>query len=499
MMDWIISPIEHLQNAVTQIFAVELFKFGGRSFTLSLIVQLIFAGILVLVIARLFSEGIKRWLLTRFGFDRGSREAIASILNYVLIIFGALIVPQIFGIRLTSLTVLAGALGLGFALGLQNLANHFLSGLTLLIEQPIKVGDFIEVNDLLGTVEKILIRSTIVRTITGIFVIVPNNYFVENNIINWSYQTSTCGVLIPIGVAYGSDLVLVTEALFAAARKESRVLSQPPPKVWFKAFGDSALEFELLIWIDDPPAKREIVSAVNFLIDTEFRCRNIQIPFPQRDLHIRTPDTLNALLRKPRETDLPDNRLPADTHKVALEDVRVTENKRPRPKSINHWTLRDLLRQVSYFERCSDRELRLLIEYGYRQLFQAGQIVCQENDPGDSFYILLSGSVEVFSEQADKHIANRYAGEFFGEMSLLLGIPRSATIRTLEDSILFVVDRGNLQNLLVTHRELADRISEELATRQESLRSLGLLTDGTQSTENPLQWIRDRIQLLFGI
>ncbi len=500
MLDWLNALFKPLRDNLSQLLTVELFRLGRQSFTLGLIARFIVAALIVLIVSRLISEGIKRWVLRPFGLPRGSREAIATIINYLLIVLGTIVILQAFGIEPTSLTVITGALGLAFALGFQNLANHFLSGLNILIEQPIKVGDYIEIDDLVGTVEKISTRSTVIQTLTGVFAIVPNNRFVENDVLNWSYEDSICGLLIPVGVAYGSDLVLVTEALFAAARKESRVLAQPAPKVLFNGFGDSSLDFELFIWIDNPPAQKFIISAVNFLIETEFRCRGIEIPFPQRDLHIRTPEALNAVLRKPREEGL-GVRLPAEDDKVSLEDVRIVENKRPRPKSLNQWTLRDLLRQVSYFERCSDRELRLLIEYGYRQLFQAGQLVCRENDPGDSFYIILSGSVEVFAEQGGQHIAiaNRHAGEFFGEMSLLLGMPRSASIRTLEDTILFVVDRSNLQNLLTTHRNLADRISEELAARQESLRSLGLLSDGSRSAENPLEWIRDRIQLLFGI
>ncbi len=142
--------------------------------------------------------------------------------------------------------------------------------------------------------------------------------------------------------------------------------------------------------------------------------------------------------------------------------------------------------------------MRQLIEYGYRQLFPAGQIICQENDVGDSFYIILTGSVEVFSQRAEKYIATIHAGEFFGEMSLLLGTPRSATVRTLEDSILFVVSRNDLQQLLIAHQELADEIAIKLSERQQALRNLGLLDEGV-SDETPFIRIRKQIQMLFGI
>jgi CRP-like cAMP-binding protein len=133
-------------------------------------------------------------------------------------------------------------------------------------------------------------------------------------------------------------------------------------------------------------------------------------------------------------------------------------------------------------------------------LFPGDRLICRENDPGDSFYIILSGSVEVFSQRLQKYIASLHAGEFFGEISLLMGIPRSASVRTLEDTILFVIDRNDLQRLLVTHRNLADRIAEKLSERQQSLKTLGLLVDEEiEGEEKPLIWIRKRLNTLFGI
>ncbi|MGK7872692.1 MAG: mechanosensitive ion channel domain-containing protein [Xenococcaceae cyanobacterium] len=491
-MNWIVRQTQRIFNALSEVFTAELFKLGGQPLSLLLLVEIIFFTLIALLIIRIITEWIKRWLLVRFGFERGNREAIASVIRYVLAILGFLIVLQNVGIDLSSLTVVAGAIGIGFGFALKNLASNFISGITLLFEQPIKVGDFIEVGDLLGTVEKISIRSTIVRTLTGVFVIVPNDRFVENDIVNWSYQDPRCGIKIPVSVAYGSDTVLVTEALLAAARREPRVLSYPSSKVFFTRFGDNALEFTLIVWIDNPPDKALIASSLNFLIESELRCRGIQIPFPQRDLHIRNPEALGTLFQKPQSLDVANGKIPT-------QDARVSEKKKPIPKSPNNFTLRDLLRRVSYFENCSNLELRQLIEEGYRQVVPADQIICRENDPGDSFYIILSGSVEVFSEKTGKYIATRSAGEFFGEMSLLMDIPRTASVRTLEDTILFVVDRDNLQNLLVNHQGLADRIAEELSQRQESLRSLGLLVAETDSGQNPIVWIRKRINAIFGI
>ena len=478
-----------------------IFYIGDTHLSISAIVKMIVLAIFAFIIAKIISEGIKRSLLVRMGLDRGSREAISTITSYILATLGCIIVLQGAGINLTSLTVLAGVVGIGFGFGLQNLASNFISGLTLLFEHQIRVGDFIEIDNLLGTVETISIRSTIIKTIDGLFVIIPNIKFVETNIINWSYRDPRCRLHIPVGVAYGSDPVIVTEALLIAARMESNVLSHPSPKVWFRGFGDNALNFELLVWIDQPQESDAIKSAVNFLIDYEFRHRNIEIPFPQRDLWLRNPKELSQFFHNNNKDDNSNGNFFTPNAKPSAElksNPAVSDPKKSASKSPSNWTLRDLLRRVTYFEQCTDLELRQLIEYGYRQLFPAEQVVCKENDPGDSFYIILSGTVEVLSQKADKYIATLHEGEFFGEISLLLGTPRTATVKTSEDAILFVVERHDLQKLLIEQPNLADQIAQKLSERQQALRDLGLLDDESLE-QTPFLKIRKRIQVLFGI
>ena len=487
---------DHFWGAMT----TPIFYIGDAHLSISAIVKMIVLAIFALIIAKIISEGLKRSLLVRMGLDRGSREAISTIVSYILATLGCIIVLQGAGINLTSLTVLAGVVGIGFGFGLQNLASNFISGLTLLFEHQIRVGDFIEIDNLLGTVETISIRSTIIKTIDGLFVIIPNIKFVETNIINWSYRDPRCRLHIPVGVAYGSDPVIVTEALLIAARMESNVLSHPSPKVWFRGFGDNALNFELLVWIDQPQESDAIKSAVNFLIDYEFRNRNIEIPFPQRDLWLRNPKELTQFFQNNKDDNSNGKLFPQNAkHSSELKsNPTVSEPKKSGSKSPSNWTLRDLLRRVTYFEQCTDLELRQLIEYGYRQLFSAGQIVCKEEDPGDSFYIILSGTVEVLSQKANKYIATLHEGEFFGEISLLLGTPRTATVKTSEDAILFVVERHDLQKLLIEQPNLADQIAQKLSERQQALRDLGLLDDDSLG-QTPFLKIRKRIQVLFGI
>jgi small-conductance mechanosensitive channel/CRP-like cAMP-binding protein len=453
---------------------------GKNQFSLASIIFLIGLLLTVFFSSRALSDWINQRLLMSLGFDTGTRETIAALIGYVLAGLGFVIVLQTAGIDLSSLAVLAGVLGIGLGFGFQNLVSNFVSGLTLLFERPIQVGDFIEVGGLLGTVEKIAIRSTTVRTMDGIFVIVPNNRFVENNVINWSYRDPQSRIHIPIGVAYGTSPILVTEILLNAARSEPRVLSYPAPKVWLKDFGDSALKFELLVWIDKPQDVEVIKSALNFLIEQELRLRHIEIPVPQRDLKIRN---LNELINSIRQES-----------QKPLEEIQA------KPVVATTSDLSTLLRRITYFESCTDIELRSLIEQGYRKRFAAGQTIFKEKDPGESFYIILSGQVEIFSEKKDASIGILKAGEFFGEFSLLTGLPRPSTVRTLEEVILFVVDRTALQKLLKDHKGLAEQIAQRLVERQQVLRELGLLNEkGLSSTEEaPLTWMRKRIQMLFG-
>ncbi|MGD1897268.1 MAG: cyclic nucleotide-binding domain-containing protein [Phormidesmis sp.] len=471
---------------------------AGSELSLSQLLWMVTCLAGVVLGARLISELVKRLIFKPMRLNRGRREAAATLLTYALVAVGGLSVLQAFAIDLASLTVVAGTIGIGIGIGLQTLASHFVSGLILLFEQPIKVGDFVEVDGLMGTVERISARSTIVRTLDRVSVIVPNSRFIDNNVVNWSYQDPRSRLHVPIGVAYGSDRMLVTEALLAAARRESRVLRQPSPKVWFTAVGDSSLNFELLVWIDDPIETAPIQSALNYAIAAELALRNIEIPFPQMDVQLKDIERLQAAWQSGREDRLghgePYREVPAAANSKAAHSADLTA----KPLRLETVNLRDLLRRISYFETCHDWELRQLIEYGYRQSFKAGEVLFHEGDPGSSFYIVLAGAVEVYLEKLDqKVVANRGVGEIFGEMSLLLDAPRSASISATEETLLFVVERSNLQTILQRHPELADHISAELSLRSDSLRALGVQVGGDVAVSYQMMWFRQRISKLF--
>lgn len=487
-----IGGVQALPDKLWEWLNTPFFDLERKPISLATLLIFLFTTLLVVVAARLLSQWLKKHLLPQTRMERGAQAAISTIISYTLGFIGFVILLRSFGLDLSSLAVIAGVLGIGLGFGLQELASNFVSGLTLLLEQQLRVGDFVEVDGLFGTIERISIRSTIVRTQDRLFVIVPNQRFFAKNVINWTYQTPESRLHIPVSVAYGSDTVLVTEALLIAARTESRVLNYPPPQVWFKSFGEDSYQFEVLVWINQPHDYEPITSAMNFLIEQELNRKGIQIPFPQRDLWLRNPDALTQVLHPKTESVSAPSSLP---------ETRSNAKYTPSIKITKNSTLRFLLRQVSYFENCTNAQLRVLIEQGYRQSYTPDQVIFRENDSGESFYVILSGQVEVFSQKLDRRIATLAVGDFFGEISLLTGTPRTATMRVLEATTLFVVDRQALQKLLENHKTLAEEIAKSLSQRQQVLEELGLTQImPLDSAENdPFIWIRRRIQTLFGI
>ncbi len=491
--DRIDSTISFFLERIFVIFNTPFMQLGRTEITLNFLFIILFLSISVIFISRWVSEWIKNRILIQLRVDRGSQETITRVVSYSLSFIGFIVVLQTAGIDLSSLTVLAGVLGIGFGFGLQSLASNFISGLAILLEHPIKVGDFIEVDGLLGTVEKISIRATIIRTNDSQYVIVPNNRFIEKNVVNWSYGSPDTRIHIPVSVAYGSDTVLVTEALLSAARQDPRVLLSPPPSVWFRGFGNSAYMFELLVWINRPQDSEPIKSALNFLIEQELRQRDIEIPFPQLDLRLRDLGELRSVARYYRRS------VPTAPE---LAEVTEASTSVAKPKSSTPLPpLTELLRNMSCFSRCSNADLQMLVELGTRQRYGLGEIIFREGEPGDAFYIVLEGSVEVRSEHLDQILATLYQGDFFGEIAVLTGMPRSATVRTLEETILFVVHRTAVQRLLQAQPQLTEEIAHELAARQQVLQELGLvgINGKDRSSTPPLHWIRHRLRTLFSV
>jgi small-conductance mechanosensitive channel len=274
---------------IKDLFQIPLFKLGDTFFTAwTFLHLLVFLALLFYLSAR-FRTWVADRFLARRGVEIGVRQAVGTISRYVLVIIGLVIILQTAGIDLTTLTVLAGAVGIGVGFGLQNIANNFISGLIILFERPIKIGDRIEVGTVEGDVIKIGARSTTVLTNDNIAIIVPNSKFITENVVNWSHTGRTIRFRIPVSVGYGSDVRLVEHLLLQVAKENPDVLDHPAPAVRLVEFGDSGLHVELRAWTTALlHRKGTLVSALNYAIIDTFREHRVEIPYPQRDLHIRS-------------------------------------------------------------------------------------------------------------------------------------------------------------------------------------------------------------------
>jgi small-conductance mechanosensitive channel len=204
------------------------------------------------------------------------------------------------GIDMSKFAILAGALGVGIGFGLQNIVNNFLSGLILLFERPVKVGDKVSIDSQWGTVTKIGLRSTVVETADRAELIVPNSELIAQKVTNWTFSSGVSRVVLPVGVAYGTSLDNVQALLVKVAGSHAEVLAEPEPAAIFTGFGDSAITFELQVWITNVEARLRVKSQLGLAIDREFRAAGIVIPFPQRDLHLHSiAPTLPGLAPQP--------------------------------------------------------------------------------------------------------------------------------------------------------------------------------------------------------
>lgn len=279
--------ISRLFDAITESLGSPFLPLGGRSYSVLDAVILV-ALFVVLVRGVAFLKGMLRTrVLQRTAIEPGSQEAIAFLLQYGLLFLGTLVLLQLWGLDLTSLALFASVLGVGVGLGLQGIAKNLISGLIIMFERPIQVNDFVEVGDLQGTVIRVNLRSTEVVTLDRISIIVPNAEFLESRVVNWSHGSSVARLQIPVGVAYGSDCQLVRQALLEACQGYADILKAPAPHVFFSGFGESSLDFLLLVWINQPRRQYEIRSELNFRIEAMLRRHDLTIPFPQRDLHLR--------------------------------------------------------------------------------------------------------------------------------------------------------------------------------------------------------------------
>jgi small-conductance mechanosensitive channel len=266
-----------------------LFEINKTAITPSSILMFLVFIALFAVTSRVLQRVLKTQVFSRMSIDMGMQYTLTRITHYLIMIIGAVVAFQFIGIDLTGLAIILGFLSVGIGFGLQNITSNFVAGLILLLERPIKVGDRIMVGNQEGDVVEINMRSTTIRTVNNVAVIVPNSEFVSAKLENWSYGDETVRMDVNVGVSYESDLETVVRSLTEVAAEHPEVLKNPAPDVLHIGFGDSAWNMRLRVWLGDSQRHLEVQSEINCAIVRKFQQNRVGIPFPQRDLHIRSP------------------------------------------------------------------------------------------------------------------------------------------------------------------------------------------------------------------
>lgn len=267
---------------------ITLFSFFGDPLTVDDLFRAIIALYFLFTIAWALQQMLQDYIAPRSTIEPGAISAALTLGRYVIICIGILIVFATLGIDATSLTVIGGGLSVGIGFGLQTIISNFISGIILLFEQSLRPGDIIEVDGVLGTVDKLSIRATTVRTFDNVEKIIPNETLFTSTVTTYTQSSRVIRVVITIGASYNSEPKEVMEILLNAAQEHGLVLEEPEPAVFFQDYNSSSIDFHLAIWLADPNYLKRVPSDLRLMIWKEFEKRGIEIPFPQQDLHLRT-------------------------------------------------------------------------------------------------------------------------------------------------------------------------------------------------------------------
>jgi len=278
----VLSPLSRLLSA-------EIAVVGEQSINALVFIEAIAAILIFVFVGRLICRYLDYQVYPAMHVDAGVSTAIDTMIMWLLIGIGTVVSLNTVGLNLRVLTLIAGALGIGIGFGLQGFANNLVSGMTLIFGRNLRRGDFVTVGDNEGFVQHVGIRVTRIRSRDAIEYTIPNSAFLENMIINWSHTSPLVRTHVPIGVSYNADPVRVQEVLLEVAGSNKWVEPKPAPAVWFVGFGDSSIDFELLVWINvRRVAKEDVASQLYFSAFAALKEHGIEIPFPQRDIHVRS-------------------------------------------------------------------------------------------------------------------------------------------------------------------------------------------------------------------
>jgi small-conductance mechanosensitive channel len=298
------SSIESLFGVSREILFYSIIKIGSLTITPLFLIKAAFFLFVLVSASNVMQRVLLGRVFRRLRISEALKFALGRFATYVFFFGGLFIGLQSLGVNLSSLVVFGGAVGVGVGLGLQNVVSNFVAGLILLVEQPIKIGDRIVTGDTMGDVIRIAARSTWIRTNENIVVIVPNNDFINNPVINWTANDDNVRISIPVGVAYSSNPQHVREILLQVATENPDVLKEPKPDVVFTNYGDNSLNFSLRVWTSQRAHTPAILTSdLYFTLFEVFAKHGIELPFPQRDLHLRSSDISIPFLAGKRTMD----------------------------------------------------------------------------------------------------------------------------------------------------------------------------------------------------
>lgn len=281
---------------IKEVISFPLFTINQTQVSLLSIIILVFIILLFTMLSKSINNRILQKFFSKFKLDEGIQYTLTKIAQYIIISTGVVLAFQFIGVDLSGLAVILGFLSVGIGFGLQNITSNFISGIILLFERPIRVGDRVTVGETEGDVTNISIRATSIRSVNNISIIVPNSEFISGRVINWSHGDKKIRIDLEIGVSYNSDLDLVLRVLKEIAVQNAEVLESPEPEVHLKTFGDSSWNMHLRVWIPNPKRFHYVRSELNCAIVRKFKEHNIEIPFPQRDIHIRSNNSEQKII-----------------------------------------------------------------------------------------------------------------------------------------------------------------------------------------------------------
>lgn len=367
----------------------------------------------------------------------------------VLIVYVVVVVVVIGqeGVDVTSIVTTSAVLTAVIGFALQDLLSNIISGLAIEIEHPFRVGDWVKFETQEGVVREINWRATKIETLHRDIVIIPNNVATRSPIINFSVPTSLHRQKVTVGMRYDAAPNRVKASLLSAVRGVDGVLADPEPFVQLKEFGDSSINYTLFFFIDGFATRDRVEDRVRTRIWYQLGRDGLSIPFPIRDVNLRTVD--------------------------AAEEARLRESIQAERTA--------LLGQVPFLEPLSKAELEILAKRLRSEFYAAGETILRQGDPGDSFFIVAQGEVEVLigKDLATRHgVATLGARDFFGEMSLMTGAERSADVLATGDTECYVLDKDAFKSIITGNDALVEAIGRRLASRQASLQAARSETNG---------------------